>query len=131
MKFKEYLEENISMEMSANWDDVKDSLKKAGIKAKKVDSDNIELMFSKQQRSKVIKWLKSLKTGVGVDKEVYPELFESEQLDEMSFAKVYGRVGNKAKALMKETCDKMGCDEAKACMTLSEMYKNMAEQGIK
>ena len=30
MKFKEYLEENISMEMSANWDDVKDSLKKAG-----------------------------------------------------------------------------------------------------
>lgn len=130
MDFKEFIKESINMEMSANWDDVKDSLKKAGIKAKKVDNDNIMLMFSKAQRSKVIKWLKSLKTGIDVDKEVYPELFESEsQLDEMSFSKVYGRMSAPAKKLLAETCNKMGCTKSEGCMALSEMYKNMAEQG--
>ncbi len=76
MRFKEFIHENISLQMSANWDDVKSSLKSAGIKAKKIDNDSIELKFPKAHRQKVIKWLKSLKTGIDVDPEVYPELFD-------------------------------------------------------
>ena len=56
---------------------------------------------------------------------------EKEALDEMSFANVYGRMGNQAKKLMKDTAKKMDCSDHEACLALAEMYKKMVEQGIK